>query len=167
MREHSGSPSVVGQLPLLLFSASPFHPPSLHHPSSSHILMTLLLPSRPDSRRSRRSVKAFHTSATPSPSFTSGTQCRLEVIPLTVQLPLIPVFSPPHSVGWHCSSFTAFARQCSFAHHHTALHACHLHSTAHLLLSVHYSLLRPALAAIAAQYLSFTLTRWQTHRHPV
>ena len=60
--------------------------------------MTLLLPSRPDSRRSRCPPLPFRQSLSRigySFSIFHVTQCRLEVIPLTVQLPLIPAFSPP------------------------------------------------------------------------
>ena len=133
--------------------------------------MTLLLPSRPDSRRSRCPPAAL-----PSKPFTH----RLLLLHLsrhavpprsdsadraapTDSCFLIP---PTPFVGTARRSRRSLANVLS-AHHHTALHAFHLHSTAHLLLSVHYSPLRPPLAANAAHYLSFTLTRWHTHRHPV
>jgi len=60
--------------------------------------MTLLLPSRPDSRRSRCPPLPFRQSLSRigySFSIFHVTQCRLEVIPLTVHLPLIPAFSSP------------------------------------------------------------------------
>ena len=60
--------------------------------------MTLLLPSCPDSRRTRCPPLPFRQSLSRigySFSIFHVTQCRLEVIPLTVQLPLIPAFSPP------------------------------------------------------------------------
>ena len=60
--------------------------------------MTLLLPSRPDSRRSRCPPLPFRQSLSRigySFSIFHVTQCRLEVIPLTVQLPGLLVFAPP------------------------------------------------------------------------
>ena len=96
--------------------------------------MTLLLPSCPDSRRSRCPPLPFRQSLSRigySFSIFHVTQCRLEVIPLTVQLPLIPAFSPPplrwlaplvvHGVRSpmffrspsHCSACLSFAQHCS------------------------------------------------------
>ena len=96
--------------------------------------MTLLLPSCPDSRRSRCPPLPFRQSLSRigySFSIFHVTQCRLEVIPLTVQLPLIPAFSPPplrwlaplvvHGVRSpmffrspsRCSACLSFAQHCS------------------------------------------------------
>ena len=96
--------------------------------------MTLLLPPCSDSRHSRCPPLPFRQSLSRigySFSIFHVTQCRLEVIPLTVHLPLIPAFSSPplrwlaplvvHGVRSpmffrspsHCSACLSFAQHCS------------------------------------------------------
>ena len=126
--------------------------------------MTLLLPSCPDPRRSRSPPLPFRQSLSRigySFSIFHVTQCRLEVIPLTVQLPGLLVFAPPNplvgtarrsrrslanvlllTITLLCMPFI-FAQHCSPFIERARV----------------YSLLRPPLAASAAHYLSFTLTR--------